>query len=323
MQNQRGGQPMDMLFAGGIGNKSKSIRRCPPDISAVRMKSLSLFGVDNKEYYGDLMTWDEFQTVNLPHGTKAFVRFPRLQSGWRYEYDALRQVFTVTEASGKQTRLNILTFSDLGIVWDVLSSHQFRVYFLTITVQAPHLIAWRKKKGCVYDEAGNILWPYPKGDNALIPGVKDNAITKEAWMLAYVDQFFSDRPLHWHCNRGIRRDAEQPELKNQLVQTITEAKIDDILRSNVPPRHATGNYADMAIHSPDEKRASIDKRRNAAMNFTLGEFQMIACFATLMHMSKPVYEPWMLWGLWKWVNDGGDPEETTEKIFDLSPNWGG
>jgi hypothetical protein len=322
MSNERGGFMASMLSGGYLDKSSKSIRRCPQGIDLVRMKALGHLGVNfYEEYYGDTMNWREFESIGLKHGSNLAVKYPQLQTGWTYYYDAIGKVFTVTDDNGRQTSEKINTLSDMGIVWDILSSHQFKIYFSARFINDAFLIAWVKKRGYVYDDDGKIIDPNyphdPNDPNYNVP--KDDTTINLGYLLAYVDQFFNET-LHYRCSRIVKNEFKQPEPENKITQLLCEPEKTEILRTSVPVRSATGDYSDMAIKGPDVKFVLANKKRNAIIDMILGEFLMVVFFASIMNMSKPVYEPWMLWGLWKWLGSG-KPIESIEKIFDLSPRW--
>ncbi len=313
MSNERGGFMANMLSGGYLDKSSKSVRRCPRGIDLVRMKALGHLGVNfHEEYYGDTMAWFELESIRLKHGNSSTVKYPQLQTGWTYYYDAIGKIFTVTDDKGVQTSEKINTLSDMGIVWDILSSHQFKIYFSARFINDAFLIAWVKKRGYVYDDDGKIIDP-----DDTIP--KDDTIIDLGYKLAYVDQFFNET-LHHRCSRIVKKEFKQPESENRITQVLCEPKKAEILRTSVPVRRATGDYSDMAIKGPEVKFVMANKKRNAIIDIILGEFLMVAFFASIMNMSKPVFEPWMLWGLWKWLGSG-KPIESIEKIFDLSPRW--
>lgn len=137
--------------------------------------------------------------------------------------------------------------------------------------------------------------------------------------LAYVDQYFNET-LHNRCDRIVRSESEPVNLKNTVTQSLQEPIEIHDLRSNTPMRNATGDYTAMAIKGPDSIFSLATKQRNAAIDLVLGEFMMVAFLASIMNMSKPVYEPWMLWSLWKWLVSG-NITESVQRIFDLSPRW--
>lgn len=304
MSTERGSAMLDMLSGGYLPKVSSSLNRCPRGIDRIRMKALGQIGVNyHAEYYGDEMTWTEFESIGIIHGNSTIVKYPQLNAGWTYYYDAVGGIFTVTNDKGNVTVEKIHTLSDMGIVWEILSSHQFKIYFSAKFIDDAFLIAWIKRRGSDYDPTN------PKDDMSISQGYK----------LAYVDQYFNET-LHNRCDRIVQSESEPVNLKNTVTQSLQEPIEIHDLRSNTPMRNATGDYTAMAIKGPDNIFSLATKQRNAAIDLVLGEFMMVAFFASIMNMSKPVYEPWMLWSLWKWLGSGSITE-SVERIFDLSPRW--
>lgn len=305
MSAERGGWIADLLSGGGVGDASKSVGRCPRKIDIVRMKALAHLGVNfHTEFYGDTMRWDDLASVGLYSGVNTMaVTYPRLEPGWAYEYDAVGGVFTVTDQSGNVTRKRIGNLSEMGIVAEILVSHQFRVYYSARFINDAFLVAWIKRR-----------------NQGIDGGLKDDTVRQQGYILSYVDQFFSET-MPWRCGRMGIAAFLQPEPENNIEQDLQDpADEPEVLCSKSPARAATGDYSDMAIKGPGEKTGRIDKNRNAIVDVAMGEMVMVAAFASLTHMSKPVYEPWMLWELWKWLGSG-ELVELVEKIFDLSPRW--
>lgn len=335
MPMERGGWITDVLSGGYMGNATKDLEECPRGVDIVRMKALGHIGVNfHAEYYGDTMTWRELSSVGFHCGDAAIVKYPALEAGWTYVYDAVGGQFIVTDASGAVTSERVGNLADLGIVLEILCSHQFKVVYSARFINDAFLIARRKRRNEGADGngsggnggggnggsngGGNGSGSGGNGGGGVWPN--DDAMRYPAYVLSYVDQFFNET-MPWRCNRVGMAAFDQPKIENNVAQTLHKPATEpEVLRSKSPARAATGDYSDMAIKGASGKTGSIDKNRNAVVDVVMGEMVMIAVFASLMYMSKPVYEPWMLWGLWKWLGSG-DAIESAEKIFDLSPRW--
>lgn len=306
MSISRGGFLFEIFTSGAIGKASPSLKLCPRKIDIVRLKALGHMGINfHEEYFGDTLTWWELTSAGLGYGNNLVTKYQTLEVGWTYELDAVSKIFTVTDSIGNKTSVKIKTLSDLGIVRAIFESHQFRIYFSASFINDAFLIASIKRRN--------------GGDGGAEDETKDDTSMYPPYLLAYVDQFFIEK-LHWKCKRLVSDECRVPQLENIITQEITAPKEVQILRSNVPVRSATGNFSDMAIYAPKVKCSLAQKQRNVIIDIVLGEFLMIAYFASLIHMNKPVYEPWMLFGIWKWLGSG-DPILSIEKIFDLSPRW--
>lgn len=295
---------------------TESIGRCPASPDLVRLMPMGHIGINfAQELFGDTMTWDQFASLGLGYGSNLTVTYTQLMPCWKYEYDAFGRAFHVTDSQGNVTKKKIGSISDFEVVDEIISSHQFRVYFAADDEGHPVKEAWIGRRNRGYEK---------------LPVLVDDTISPEAYLLSYVEQFFSDAPFHWRCIR-LSPATEKPGVPEDiLTQTLEEAKPLEILRSNVPARHATGDYEQHELTRLDDLKAGLMvKRRNAALTLAWGEFLMIAYFATLMNMTRPVVEPWMLWGgLWRWAHknnnsggDGGDLDPDMIFTFDMPPRW--
>lgn len=314
----RGGYVADFFSKPLLPLYAKTIDRCPRSPDIVRFMPMGHIGVNfAAELFGDTMTWDQFASLGLGYGNNFTVTYLSPQPGWKYEYDALGKVFHVIDAQGNDTKKKITSISDFEITQDILDSHQFRVYFAADYEGSPVLEAWIGRRNRGYEN-----WPV----------LVDDTISPDAYVLAYIDQFFSDAPFHWRCRRLVRELESPNEPEDELTQELDEPQPLGILRSKVPARHTTGDYRQVELTRLDDLKAGLlNKRRNAAISLAWGEFFMIAFFATLMNMTKPVVEPWMLWnGLWRWAyhdnkwdDDDGDGDLDPDMIFtfDMPPRW--
>lgn len=306
MDKQRGGYIFDIFAAGSIGNVTKSIGRATNIIDAVRMKALGHLGVNfDAKYFGDTLTWDELSSAGVTWGNSTTLKYAELKDGWLYEYEANGKIFTVTDDKGIVIKESVTTLSNLGICLDIMSSHQFTIYFSAYFINDAFLIAWKYKNGSNnYDGCRK-------------------TILNENIKLAYVDKYFTDDLLHWKCNRVTNcSDNISPNLKNKLIQALlSPTKQPSILRPKNRVLLTNGDYSELMITIDTSSiPAESNKKRNAIIDVVMADLFMIAYFASLMNMSKPVYEPWMLFGMWKWLCSS-DPVLSIEKIFDLSPRW--
>ena len=98
-------------------------------------------------------------------------------------------------------------------------------------------------------------------------------------------------------------------LREVLLAEIRDLSAD----CNFPANYFEGKNAAVAAKQIVEKQANIE---------SVGEWLMVAAFASIVNASKPVFEPWMLWHLWQWLGQGTVIIKR-DRIFDLSPRWGG
>lgn len=314
----RGGFIFDILAGGKIGNVSASIQRPPPLTTKTRMKALGILGmVFDVIFYGDEITWDQLRAVWLWWGKATLVRFTVPQPGWEYKYDLVGGVFTVTNDIGQiQYRVRTEDISKFGISWDILRSHQFFIHYTAEFDDDAFLIAWKKQRGHNYDEHGHELpTPYDKDFS--------NLIFEKTYNAFYCDQYYSSDAYHHQRGFFVDVPAVNETFDNKLAQALISAVPEvSILRSLIPARSIKGDYSDVTVIFEDRKIGRAKKLRETELERVLETLLMIHAFASLMNRGKPVYEPWMLWEIWKWVIRGREPVRIRDRAFDLSPNWG-
>lgn len=310
---ERGGY----IQATAIGIGAFSNLKCPtrPYVS-VRFKILGHIGLRiPAEYVGGSMTWDELATVGLPWGNNETVIYPALEPGWTYILNPGKKTFTVTDALGNVTvHQNITTFSDLGIVWDILESPQFKIVFDASFEDNAFLLAWRYIHGFI-----------PDGPGSDDPRFPEQRTEKMEYCWALVDAYLNQEPVDASkIERFFWPGENIAPVEDNLTSYIdgTEiAKANTVLLARVADLSAYGSYPSNFYKGMNAAVAAQDMRNKAAHSWEMGTLLMIAAFASIMNASKPVFEPWMLWKMWQWVG-ASSVVVTRDRCFDLSPWWG-
>ena len=295
----------------GMGGKNKSMGRCPRPSNPIRLMYLGHLALKVPSiFYGGSMTWDELGSLKIPWGDNETVIYDTVQAGWTYVFDVGLKRFTVTDNNGTATVYNgITTISDLCISWDILESPQFSIVINGTFENIAFLIAWKYRK-----------WQVPPGED---PGnIPARSGYQFPYFFSYVDQYLSENGVSSKYYRlldispidGVTDGVTVSLDASGYAREVLLAKIKDLSADcNFPANYFEGKNAAVAAKQIIEKQAIIE---------SVGEWLMIAAFASIMNASKPVYEPWMLWHLWQWLGQGTVVIKR-ERVFDLSPRWGG
>jgi len=303
MGSKRGGVMLSIMN-GGLGDSTPSVKR-RPECLEFRLLTWQSIGVDfERVYYGDELTFELLQKFFI-FGNNPIVRYPSLSPGWQYRYDVHSRIFHVLDNMGKETAYPAETLSDLGIVWGILASHQFVLYFSVDEEPPIHSAAVKKNKYSYNSD---------KQDDAEVP---------ETYRLIRSDENTTGDRLPFDTNaRTACVEINEDVCVNRLEQKLPACEPDSILIS-APLRENEKDYR--FFLTENRRHILVDvkrfKRRNAVVSFLIARILMLAYFASFSLRGKPAYEPWMLYGLWSWLGDVL-PFEYPDQIFDLSPNWG-
>ncbi|MBP2629896.1 MAG: hypothetical protein H6Q70_524 [Firmicutes bacterium] len=290
------GAIMQTGWGSAIGKVNPSFIRPPRPYFSVRLKNLSHLGlkIPNK-YYGDTLTFDEMEALNIDWGDNETLVYDSLQTSWSYVWNLGKKTFTVTDGNGAITiKTNVTTISDLGICYDILESHNFAIE-LTSDLDLPAFFigsrAMEKKASIMQSIRWSSIEAYL---NSIMHVAFKRLIERDETGLSVEDIF----------NLGLQiNDTE----RNVLLAKITSLK-------------AYGQYPMNFLQGDQAIAVTRELIRQGTM-LILGEFLMIQTFASINKMTKPVVEPWMLWDLWKWIGRSS-VTITRDRAFDLSPWWG-
>ena len=314
MSVERGGYMQDGPVAMGTFRNLSSPTR--PYFS-VRFKLLGHIGAKvPAEYVGNTMTWAELGSVGIPWGDSETVIYDSLQPGWSYVFNPGKKTFTVTDAANVVTvHSGIKSLSDLGIVWEILESSQFKIVFDASFEANAFLIAWKYIHGRVPPGEED-----PGGDPNN-PLFRDKRADMMQYSWALVDQYLNTGTVDSRIGRFVLgKDGDVVE--DATTATISGTDLSrTILLANTVDLSAFGDYPTNYFPAPDQHIAAQDTRTKTGQIIDRGTLLMIASFASIMNMSKPVFEPWMLWKMWEWAGKGS-VVVTRERCFDLSPWWG-
>jgi hypothetical protein len=295
-------------------------------LANIRLAYIMVGRANFSQIYGDALTWEHLALAGLNWGTAHIILFNELKKGWMYVYKCVENRFIVWNEKNEIVYSIITTnISDFGITWDIFCSHQFRIDFIGDAVNIWFLIGQKKAKHRPPPvDPDNPDPDNPDPDN---PDPDNPNYWKTLFgpiRAMYCDQYYTNELHH-----ELRHLASTPELitwafYNEISQEISYIQESpNIIRSNSPARSIRGDFE---IHS-----VVIDKCFNGSVphkerkgNITIEPyitFLLALLSASLYNRGKPVYEPWMLWWMWKWIGSAS-PVNVVDVIFDIMPNWG-
>jgi hypothetical protein len=245
---------------------------------------------------GSELTWDLIQILGIPWGDNSVIKYDQCTSGWKYEWDLNIGTFTVTDVSGKvEVRQNITTLSDAAICWDIFYSDQFSIQ-KTITLESDdHALIAGRIDSKRPTECASFSW----GTDYLL-GVQHAIVD---FLVGYAVENPESMP------ESTVFSGSGLELYNLLLAYVGNLQVSEDYPLNLYPGGT----------STTGRRESIER----AGYLQTCSFLMIFCFASqlLSSSSKIVYEPWMLWEIFKWLYQRPNVVQRNT-IFDLSPWWG-
>lgn len=245
-------------------------------------------------YWGGVLIWAVMEALGIIWGDNLTLKYETLTPGWIYEWDLKTTTFTVTTAEGEATSYPADTLSDLGIAWVIVESSQFYIYPLGRNVNGAFLVGTRidSVKQGEYKPCDCMNIDYLRG---IQHAVFD--------FLSGHSQIAGDVNLEG-MGKGIER-----------IASILFAKTNEINFMNHYPINLYPGTVALASKRLEIKHMGYTK----AMSYL-----MIRLFAARLLSplhSKIVYEPWMLWEIFKWVFVRPAAGKR-DRIFDLSPWWG-
>lgn len=287
----RNGQMYHPLLGFTVANRSLSGRTRP--LYPIRLRNLNAVPF---AYWGGVLTWLIMETLGIAWGDNEIIRYEEPQPDWIYEWDLTTKIFKVTTDTGEITTYYAETLSGLGISWAILESSQFYIYPQGRKANEAFLIGTRSDAKRV----GNAQQCHYM-DIAYLRGVQHAVFD---FLSAYQELQAAGADL-----------SGQGQAHENYPEDVLLARTHDLgFKNGYPISLCPGSKAFAGKRSP-----IMHAGYTRAMTLL-----MIRLFASRLLSplnSKIVYEPWMLWEIFRWVfvrpNAG-----RRDRIFDLSPWWG-
>lgn len=265
--------------------------------------------------YGDEMDISLWKKLKLIFGTRTG-NYPiyTLVTGWKYIYNNTKAEFNIYDNAGAivYSANNIKTITDFHVDFTVVKSHQFEVHFdIKDLVQyfIPAISAVKKY-----------------GESPIVP-ILSNGINSNYGYAESSSYSFSNRIVDNNISSYVTS-----EIHNRRFYKLTLSSVNYFNGVNwslqIPCSHV---YEDKFIlrnmkHKP-QKFKFIKLHYNILFSVLL--MSLIPSMQPIQrpsenHNNRPVYEPWLIWGFFKflWLHRYIDNEdELLIDVWDLSPNW--
>jgi len=257
--------------------------------------------------------WDTFEALGVAWGDSTTLRYAEPETGWTYVWNVSTGVFVVTDAVGVATAYtDVTTISGLGVSWAVLESAQFSLMINAVsTTDTTTVLAFPRGLKANRSRAG-AKQAYDHNSSAYLAIGTQHAIFNRLSYSGYSgnsDYTADDGTVEITTNTAFLGDI--------LVFSILLSEAGGLLQATVPRSH----YLQGGGSSHEGTRTRADK---ASLMVSSYSYLMIALFAQSKLSageSRIVYEPWMLYEIFRWYFNVTRITTVDRRIFDLSPRW--
>lgn len=298
-------------------------------------------------YYGDEITLQFWSFLGLNMGSDYVpTTIYTLQEGYRYIYEPIETKFTIYDENGTIIFMNnnIHAITDLSIDFTIHKSHQFEIHygvggksFYRVATWEKHLHnAIPKEFNCgvqnivipdrvrpyLPDDVDNPSWDIKHLANLDYYGFFGNNLWDEPegkpdypWIPSNPGGGLDGNPM---LPRYIPIDAEGFRILND----INWAKV---MREN--NFYAEGMYRLIAENVGLPANGKLLNYRGFVLALiSMGLYPLLNDLelAESIYNNRPVYEPWLIWGLFRMIPTGytrDEDEEFPVPVFDLSPRY--
>lgn len=285
----------------GICKSSNSLKVPTAPYFSVFMKPIAPYSrTGGFSWFGDTITVDEMASLGLIWGSTTPAVYDTLISGWKWDFYPRRRQLIITDSSGRITTRTVNAWSELCVNIEVLMSPQFEYHISASDVQ-PYIIVTQ----------------YYKLIDCLIEFI--------AYSLSIDnDDDDNDTEYHWV---GKWMYHVYPQFKD-IIKTIPIADCEKLdvftLYSIITVSLVTnGKYPLLVTKGYDNVIGNLLEQGKNCMIYNTFLMTFVSMFSNsfMRGSGRHCYEPWMLWQMWKWINDK-ILRNFDRLIFDISPNWG-
>ncbi|EGO65620.1 hypothetical protein [Acetonema longum] len=277
-------------------------------VHPIRLKMLT----DTKTIGAGNVSWGVLGDLKRPWGDSTAVRYDEPQLNWAYHWNSGTGIFAVTDNTGSVTlHHGVYTLSGLGISWAVIASGQFGITDTNYSNSSAFLIASKVIEG----KSSRVETAIPWTNDYLAEGGRHALFDR----LSLIEIILTD--VNLSGNNGYGDEAGSLE---RITEYFGDDTLPDILLSRGAGMQAVNDYSLNLLASDPGNPAVRHIVDLAGQQFAGVGYLMIALFAQrlLSTDSKMLYEPWMLYEIFRWYFSSPHYEANARRIFDLSPNWG-
>lgn len=295
----------------------------------------------NKVYYGDEMSFNIWETLHLPIGTRTDSDVIwTLHDGYSYIYYYSQAKFKIYDTTGQEiySRNNIASIADLHIDFTVHKSHQFVVkiendgdtsnpfFFPTTAIKKQY--GESPIFGISDSVAGDVLVTH-RGESISnhqmfeSSGLFNPHEDYKTYVRQRINVIKKLAPIFGTSSVGF------PTVKNtNSVYSIDGfnfySSFADIYNGNLG-----GVNDDTKIINPDLviRKYNLKFLLSSLLCSNLSD-SVVPKYQKIVrpgesNNNRPVYEPWLIWGAFKfmWLHRTEENDDYEIPVFDLSPNW--
>ena len=287
--------------------------------------------------YGDEMTFQTWDMLHMPIGTKTDTnKIWTLQTGYKYIFYFTQSKFRIYNANGTLVHSinNIRTIADLHIDFTIHKSHQFIVRLDVEDNRARFIFPTKAVK--------RVYQPSP------VFGITDGAVQDvlekhRGESITKFEMFESSGVFNEkESYKTYYRKQINTLKKISPLQPLNVVSLDKVKNTNAVYSIDGYNYfsgmSDVYKDKADDNAKIINPDavpKLFKLRFLLSSplipnlsISLFPQFQRIIrpgesHNNRPVYEPWLIWGVCKfiWLKRTNQGDAFEIDIFDLSPNW--
>lgn len=290
----------------------------------------------NVMYYGDEMSFNTWEILHLPIGTRTDSdAIWTLHDGYSYVYYFLQAKFKIYDETGQEiySRSNISSIADLHIDFTVYKSHQFIVKVEQDADSTSFLLPAKGGKKLYGESPVFGILDGVTGDNLTMYRGESISNYHMFESSGFYNPHESYKTYMRHRINTIKELApifginsvEFPTVKN----TNSVYSIDGYNYYSRFTDSAGNVINDTKIINPDV----VIRKYN--IKFVLSSMLCSEISVSVVpkyqkivrpgesNNNRPVYEPWLIWGVLKfiWLHRSEENDDYEISVFDLSPNW--
>lgn len=290
----------------------------------------------NVMYYGDEMPFNTWETLHLPIGTKTDSdTIWTLHDGYSYIYYYSQAKFKIYDMTGQEvySRNNIASIADLHIDFTVHKSHQFIVKIEQDANTASFLLPAKAEKK-LYGESPIF--------GVLGGTVGDNLVKYHGELISNYHIFESSGLFNSHESYKTYAQHRINTIK-KLAPIFGTSSVGFPTVKNTNSVYSIDGYNYYAGFT-DSVGNIIDDTKIITPDMVVRKYSIKFVLSTMLcskisdsvvpkyqkiirpeesHNNRPVYEPWLIWGVLKflWLHRSEEEDDYEIPVFDLSPNW--
>ena len=287
-------------------------------------------------YYGDTVTIAFWKKLHIKLGGKSSSPIYHLQSGYKYIYDSYKNTFTIINDVGNivETIRKITSIGDMRIDFNIYKSHQLEISIAgleeTFPFYIPADLTWKPWESDEYTESYEGINDIYKVD--INP---DMPIYNTEREIHYIDKYLNYDNFYNYIGLKTHYDIDAYCYNLKLLGKST------INWDNISHYNELVND-EYSLSDGDKATSTLPWEPPLKRSEFVGTFlkmsSLLPCYTMSMYPelmpillntetinNRPVYEPWMIWGLYKFIWNKKNTDVTDDfviPIFDLSPIWG-